>query len=148
MSYEPRSEYVAPVTKLEKQRIYSKEAIRIGAYLGGPIVGAYLMSHNFKVFGNKEKARKAWLINFVVLVVLITLLWLCISKAPKGSSPPTFFPLLYSAAMFYIIKNFQGDEIDAHRNLGGETYGFWRVAIITTIGTAVTFVAPGLIFFV
>ncbi len=80
----------------------------------------------------------------LVLAVLIGLL-LAI-KVPKGSPPPTFFPLLYGSAIFLIIKSFQGDEIEAHQNSGGETYGFWRVAAITIVGTVLTFAAPYMIF--
>jgi len=48
--------------------------------------------------------------------------------------------LIYSWIAYYIVKKYQGDQIDEHLGSGGLAYSWWRVIAISLIGVIVTLI--------
>jgi riboflavin synthase alpha subunit len=58
------------------EKIYTEKAIRVGTFLGGPLVAGYFMAENFKVFGDSEKAKKTWIITILATLSIFALIFL------------------------------------------------------------------------
>ena len=122
----------------ESSMIYTRNAIRTAALLGGPFIGAYMMDHNFKVFGTPEKAKKAWLMSITVFVVVFGFGYVMKTGDETGGKHfPTYLLLLiYSALISLVARDYQGAEIERHINHGGPTYGALRITGLIALGLA------------
>ena len=135
-------ENTTPESKTE--RIYLRNDIRTAAFLGGPFVGAYMMSHNFKVFKKPEKAIKAWIMCAIIFIVVFGfgLIMRSGQGAEKGF-PPYLILLLYSGLISLVIRDYQGEEIELHLDRGGKAYSLLRVIGLIIFGIAFTIFLPG-----
>lgn len=119
-------------------KIYKDKAIYGASYIGGPLAAGYIISENFKAFGDKEKVKKTWIITIVFIITLFSL----ILFTPGFERIPRFLiPLSYTLIAYWLIRQYQGKQIDEHINKGGKTYSGWRVALISIISLAITFVS-------
>ena len=117
------------------EKVFSEKAVRIGTFLGGPLVAGYLMAENFKAFNETEKANNTWIISIVSSIVIFAGLFLL----PFSEKiPNSVIPLASTAVVSYLVQKYQGPQIQSHVTLGGQTFGWWRVIIISLIGLAVT----------
>ena len=48
------------------QKIYKERAIRVGTFLGRPLVAGSLIAENFKVFNQPAKAKIAWIYSIIL----------------------------------------------------------------------------------
>ena len=55
---------------LHKKEIYNTVGIFIGALLGGPVACGYMMSENYQVLGDPEKATRAFFIPLTAIIFL------------------------------------------------------------------------------
>lgn len=134
---------------ITKGRVYLRKDIRLATFLGGPFVGAYLMTANFKALGTPEKAKKAWLMSALVFVVMLILLFaITIIQGGKKSSPPIFIPILYATLISLIIRDYQGEDIELYLDRGGKAHGLLRVIVIALLGAVLTFILPGYFVFI
>ena len=113
-------------------KIYSEKAIRVGTFLAGPFVAGYCISENFKVFNDLEKAKMTWLFTIIVSILVILLACLLPENVPGF-----IFPVIYVLITSYFLKKYQENDIQKHLNNGGETYGGWRVFVISLISVVV-----------
>lgn len=116
------------------KKIYKDRAIWAGTFLGGPLAGGYLIAENFKVFNEPDKAKKTWIYAIIATVLIIGGIFLVpnLDKIPRQ-----LIPLIYTAIAYYLVKHFQGRQIDSHINAGGQVYNWWRAFGIGLIGTVV-----------
>jgi hypothetical protein len=54
--------------------------------------------------------------------------------------PNYIIPLIYCWLTYYLVQQFQGEQIKAHAERGKSFYGWGRVILISLLGLAVTFV--------
>jgi len=120
------------------QKIYKDTAVRVGTFLGGPLIGGYFMAENFKAFNEPEKARKTWIYTIIATIVIFGIAFLI---PGNGRSGAFIIPLLDAWAAFYLVQHYQGANIAAHVSAGGEVYNWGRVIVVTIIGLAITFAA-------
>jgi hypothetical protein len=50
------------------EKIYSEKAIRVGTFLGGPIVAGYFIAENFKVFGDFDKVKSILIFGLIFMI--------------------------------------------------------------------------------
>ncbi len=125
-------EVPAPTSK-----IYGERAVWTGVFLGGPIVGGYLIAENYKVFGRKDRAIRAWLISALVTIILFVGLFF----VPNIENVPRYIiPLILSGIAYWMTQYYQGDQIKIHINAGGLAYSRWRAALVGVIGAVVTLI--------
>jgi hypothetical protein len=123
------SEYGLP------QQVYKSQMVRIGTFLGGPLVAGYMIAENYKAFDEPDKAKKAWIYAIAATVVIFGGIFL----VPESVNiPRVIIPLLYTWATYYIVQNLQGAQIDAHVNTGGLVYSWGRVIVVSLISLAAT----------
>lgn len=118
-------------------RIFKDIEIRAATFLGGPLVAGYTIAENFKVFGEKSKANKAWIIAISATVIIFGGIFL-IPGADKF--PRVIIPLVYTGIASALVRQFQGDKIKAHLAAGGDAQNWARTILISLIGLAVTII--------
>ena len=124
---------IQPVTLVAP--IYSATQIRLGTFLGGPLVAGYFIAENYKVFGEEGKARAAWIYAIAFTIALFG----GIFAIPANVKVPGYIiPIIYCWITFYLVQHFQGKQIDALTNGGEGLFSWWRVVLIGLIGLAVT----------
>lgn len=117
------------------RKIYSERAISVATFMGGPLVAGYLMAENFKVFGDAQKVKKAWIISILSTIFAFALIFLI----PENINiPNVIFPLIYMSITSYLVKIHQEQKIKEHLHQGGEKYNWWRTIAISIIGCIIT----------
>jgi len=116
------------------KKIYKAQAIRVATFLGGPIVGGYLIAENFKAMGQERQSKVTWIATALFTVVILAI----ILFVPGVEKMRMLLPLLYSFVAYYLVNYLQDDNIKNHLSEGGEEFGWGRVIIISLIGAACT----------
>ena len=117
------------------EKIYSEKAIRVGTFLGGPIVAGYFIAENFKVFGDFDKVKRTWIITILASILIFGLIFMI----PEDVKiPNVIFPVIYMGIAAYFTKKYQEINIAKHIENGGEEYNWWRTIGISLIGCIVT----------
>lgn len=117
------------------QKIYKDKAIWVGTFLGGPLIAGYLIAENFKAFGDLKSAKKTRIYTIIVtLIILVGVLLI-----PEDiDTPNSIIPILCTLTAYYLVQNFQGQNISSHINSDGQFFGWWRVVAVGMIGLALT----------
>jgi hypothetical protein len=116
-------------TKIYKGKLYKVRSIYGAVLIGGPPAAAYIISHNFRVLGEKKKAIWTWvaLAAFIVLVTFI----------PEDASSLNF---IFAIAAFVISVNvmnrLQEKQIIEYMEAGHVPYSSWRGLLIGFISIA------------
>ncbi len=119
------------------RKIYKDRAIWVGTFLGGPLAAGYLIAENFKAFNDKDKAKKTWIYAIIATVVVFGGVFLI----PENVKIPNqIIPLIYTAIAYYLVQHYQGQNISAHLNSGGQLFGWWRTIAVGLIGLAITII--------
>lgn len=116
-------------------KIYTANAIRVGTFLGGPLAAGYFIAQNFKTLNQSPKAKITWLIAIAFSIILFGAA-LYIPAMEKGR---LMVPLLYSWAVFYLVQQLQGNNLDKHLADGGTAFNWWRVIGIALLALVITF---------
>ncbi|MBV5282950.1 MAG: hypothetical protein JZU53_11030 [Paludibacter sp.] len=117
------------------QKIYKEKAIWVGTFLGGPLVAGYLISENFKVFDQQEKARKAWIYSIIVTAIVFGGVFLIHDNVKV---PNQIIPLIYTLIAYQFVQIYQKAKIMTHINAGGQVYSWWRTIGVALIGLLIT----------
>jgi hypothetical protein len=117
--------------------VYNARHIRLGTFIGGPLVAGYFMAENYKVFGEYGKAKAAWVYAIAATVVVFGGVFLI----PETARIPNYIiPIVYCWIAFYLTQHFQGKQINEHAKTGEGLFGWGRVVLISLIGLVVTLV--------
>ena len=119
------------------QKIYKEKEIWVGTFLGGPLVAGYLISENFKVFDQQEKARKAWIYSIIVTAIVFGGVFLIPDNVKV---PNQIIPLIYTFIAYQFVQIYQKAKITTHINAGGQVYSWWRTIGVALIGLLITFI--------
>jgi len=117
------------------QKIYKEKAIWVGTFLGGPLVAGYLISENFKVFDQHERARKAWIYSIIVTAIIFGGVFLIPDNVKV---PNQIIPLIYTFIAYQFVQIYQKAKITTHINAGGQVYSWWRTIGVALIGLLIT----------
>ncbi|WP_281232565.1 hypothetical protein [Flavobacterium gelatinilyticum] len=121
--------------EIPQQKIYSEKAIRVSAFLGGPLAAGYFIAENFKVFDDYEKVKQTWIICVSSLILVLALILLL----PENIDIPSIvFSLLYMGIASYFVKKHQEIKINEHIANGGEEFGWWRIIGISIGASLIT----------
>lgn len=119
------------------KKIYTLRAIWVGTFLGGPFTAGYLVSENFKAFGQTNKATATWAIAVIATVGILGSIFFL----PDADKIPTrLIPLVYTAIVYYVVTSVQGDRIKEHLSKEGAAFSIWRSVVLALIGAIITIV--------
>lgn len=116
-------------------RIYRAKAIYVGTFLGGPLVAGYLMAENYKVFEETEKVRTTWIYSVIATILIFGGIFLIPETV---NIPNQIIPLVYTVIAYSLVKQYQGQKIEAHINAGGLVYSWWRTIGVGLAGLIIT----------
>lgn len=124
-------------TDRPSQKIYTDKAIYVATFLGGPLIAGYLIAENFKAFDEGKQATRTWVYAILASVVIFGIIFMI----PDSINIPNYlFPVLYTLVASLVVKRFQGGQIAAHIDAGGETFGWGRTILVSIIGAVLTVV--------
>lgn len=120
----------------------------VASYLGGPLVAGYILAHNYKAFGQYERAQQAWIWSVVVTIVV----FISIAMIPESVNIPNFvIPLIYTGIAAIVFHKTLQSSTDEHLEQAGPKQSWWVVfgaavvGLIATIAIAmVTFIVVDL----
>lgn len=116
-------------------KLYRESAVRVGTFLGGPIIAGYLLAENYKVLGEPGKMRTTWAYSILATVLIYGAVFLI----PEIEKIPNYIiPLVYSVIASLIFQKYQGNQLKNHIEKGGQLYTIWRAVLIGLIGLLAT----------
>jgi hypothetical protein len=137
-------EYLQETLDRPKPKIFSKKAIHLGTLLGGPFVTGYLLSENFKAFGEHNRSK----ISLVIGTVSSLLFMLLIFTLPEKISdkiPSHFIPLINILIEYLIVQKYQASRIDEYLESGSPKGSLWKVAGVSLVVLAIM-LSPALLY--
>jgi hypothetical protein len=118
-------------------KIYKDKFVYGVAYIGGPLAAGYIIAENFKAFGDIDKYKKTWIITIISSIIIFGGVFLI----PDSVKIPNFIiPLFYTIIAYWLMRFYQGKQIDEHIANGGATYSPWRAGLVGLIGIVITLV--------
>ncbi len=118
-------------------KLYKDKSMYAVAFFGGPLAAGYIIAENFKALNDRERYKKTWFITIAVCVFIFGGIFMI----PDSVNVPNYIiPIIYSYLAFYLIRHYQGKQIDEHISNGGKTYSGWRSALIGLIALVITIV--------
>ena len=113
-------------------KLFTENAIRIGTFLGGPLVAGYLIAENFRQLGETKKIQTTWLIAIAATVIVFVIAWFLPKK-----TPPYIIPIAYTVGAYELAKKLLGEKIKAHIAAGGQTWPLGRAVVAGVIGLVI-----------
>ncbi len=113
-------------------KLYSKRAISIATFFGGPLAAGILARQNFINLGKNDYGKY----SLVVGIVSTILIYFGIFSLPEqiiDKIPNVLIPAIYTGIIYLIIEKLQGNELADHKNNNGEFYSAWKAAGIGAI---------------
>lgn len=97
--YAPPKSNLADFVPSDSISLYSPRQIYTGAFLGGPLAGAWLLSRNFHLLAKSADRRNSLLVGIIVAIGLFPL----VLVLPK-SFPNVVVPIAYSYPFYYFAQ--------------------------------------------
>ena len=119
------------------RKLYNEKAVLIGTFLGGPLVGAYLIAQNFKALDESVRAGRTWLIAIGVFLLAIGLGFI----PGLEKIPAVAYSFAFCTAAHSLTKKYQGSRIALHQTAGGQLYSTGRAALIGVLGCVIMIAA-------
>src|SRR6478735_11470748 len=92
-------------------KLYNETSIRIGTFIGGPLITGYLLAENFKKSGQPDKIRTTWLYAIIITI----LLFLAIFLIPHMDFLPNYvLPIIYSIIASTVLQKYQANFVKSH----------------------------------
>jgi hypothetical protein len=104
------------------RKLYNESSVVIGTFLGGPLVGGYLIAQNFKALDEPSKIGKTWLIAILVFVLLLSSSFIPV----LDQVPVIVYSFAYCVAAHRAVSVLQGNRIQMHQTQGGRIHSTWR----------------------
>lgn len=92
---------------MEEKKFYTQLAVSLGTFFGGPLIGLYQMSRNYKYLGD-EKKSKIYLISAIAVTLFLILIILNISLEMV---PNYLFPVIFTGIISTMYKKQQKERI-------------------------------------
>ena len=117
-------------------KIYEEWNIYVATFLGGPLVGGYMLANNFKCFGDRKKMKLTWIIAVSILLLISIISFL--EELYELYIPYLLMPLGSSILAYIFAKYYQEKQINRHLDKRGDYYGWGRTILVSLIGGAFT----------
>ena len=116
---------------MDDKKIFNLKQIEVACIIGSPIVAGILISHNYKMFGEKQKGflwiiiGTLWTLGLIGIAMLI----------PENivDSTKMVIPVLNGLILYPIINSLQGEKIKEHFDNEGTKGSNWILAGLTVL---------------
>jgi hypothetical protein len=107
-------------------KVFTDKNSGIAIFLGGAFAGGYIFSHNFKIFGEKNKTINSWIIAILLQIII---LFIAFSIPENVRIPNVIYFLVYLGIFTQFYNKFQRNKVEAHISSGGEKY-HWSIGLL------------------
>ena len=108
-------------------KLYSKKAIGIATFIGGPLAAGYMIRQNYINLNNFRDGNRALTIGIVTTILLFGSLFL-LPESIMDKVPNYVLPAIYTGIIFLIVERVQGFALNQHKEEGKEFYSGWQTA--------------------
>jgi len=98
---------MAGTMKEVPRKIFTNKAIYIATFFGGPLAAGFLISKNYKVFGNSNAARNAFFTGFIS-TILIYIMIFAIPDSIIKKMPQSLIPFIYTGIIALFVEKISG----------------------------------------
>ncbi|MEQ3691596.1 MAG: hypothetical protein ABNG98_08815 [Flavobacterium sp.] len=130
--------------KTKNVKFFSKNAIGIATFFGGPLAAGYLVSENYKSLDKRDDALNALFIGIGSTIILFLGLYM-VPDNIIDKVPSQLLPIIYTAIIYYIVDLKQGEVLKLHEKNGNSFYSGWKAAgigfVCLLIMTATIFIS-------
>jgi len=120
-------ELVQEHNKTKGLKFYSQRAIGIATFLGGPLAAGYLVRENYLALNKSDEAQKAFFYGLLATVAVFGFIFM-MPESIMEKVPNQIIPLIYTAIIYYVVEQTQGETLKLHKELGNEFYSGWKAA--------------------
>jgi hypothetical protein len=123
-------------------KLFSKRAISIATFFGGPLAAGYLIKKNYDSLQKPEQGKMSMFLGLVSSVIIFCAIFLM----PEGTLdkvPNVLIPAIYTACILLILEKTQGKVLRNHKNF----YSLEKAAIAGII-LMIGYLGIGLVSFV
>lgn len=122
-------ETIQEQNKTKGLKLYSQRAISIATFLGGPLAAGYLVRENYLELNKPDEAKKAFIYGLLTTVAVFGFIFI-MPESIMEKVPNQIIPLIYTAIIYYVVEQTQGETLKLHKELGNEFYSGWKAARI------------------
>ncbi|GEM_PF-1358320 len=115
------------------RKIFTNKAILVATFLGGPITAGFLISKNYKTFGNDNAARNSIFIGILSSILMFAGIFM-IPENIIDKIPRQLIPLIYTAIIAGLVEKLQGQKIKNFLANDGQKASNWQAAGYGLIG--------------
>jgi hypothetical protein len=109
------------------QKIFTNNAISIATFFGGPLAAGFLISKNYKVFGNEDAARNSIFTGIISTLLLFAGIFM-IPENIFAKIPQSLIPAVYTLIIYGIVEKLQGQKIKDFLSENGQKASNWLAA--------------------
>lgn len=140
MTLSPNENPYAPSMNLEQPasqegKLFSPGQVALASFLGLPVAGCFLVSHNCRTLGQSHLVSKVWAIG-----IAITLASMALSMFVPDNFPNLPIPIALTIASFYYAKSLHGETYERHIILGGQRASTWTAVGFGVLGLVICLV--------
>ena len=119
-------------TKKNIPSVWTVRQIAIGSFLSGPIGGCFLLSQNYKAFGQKKTAKKAFWIG-AILTSLLIIATAFVPETLLDKLPRSFIAVASALVVHSLAKTSQQTDIEKYLQEGNPRKSYLKLFGITLI---------------
>lgn len=108
-------------------KIFTNKAISVATFFGGPIAAGFLISKNYKVFGNENAARNSVFIGLLSTILLFAGIFM-IPEHIIDKIPQALMPGIYTLIIAGLVEKLQGQKIKEFLAENGQKASNWQAA--------------------
>lgn len=120
-------------------RFYSTLAIGMATFLGGPLIGGYLIRENYRVLGEEQKGKQALLWGIVATILVFGVL-VALPSTVSDRIPNSVLPAIFAGIVSWIVEAKQGAILREHKEQNRAFYSNWKAAGLALIATCIQIV--------
>jgi hypothetical protein len=120
----------------KKLKFYSKKAIGIGTFIGGPLAAGYLIRENYLSLDKPDEGKKSLIIGIVSTILLFTGIFM-IPESIIDKVPNQILPAIYTGIIYLIVEKIHGEILNQHKENGYEFYSGWKAAGVGLVSSII-----------
>lgn len=115
------------------QKVFTNKSISLATLFGGPVAAGFLISKNFKTFGNEKAAKTSIFIGIVSTLLLFAALF-SLPENVVDNIPQALIPAIYTIIIGVIVEKLQGNNIKEFLENNGQKASGWTAAAYGLLG--------------
>lgn len=122
--------------KTKDIKFYSKKAIGITTFLGGPLAAGYLIRENYLALNKPKEGRNALIIGIICTIILFGTLFI-IPERIIDKIPNKLIPFIYTGIILLIVERTQGKILTKHKEFDNKSFSGWRAFLVGLVSAII-----------